>query len=81
VNVGDIRYPRPTRLINTSSHVDKEQVHGTMRIFGRNIHSRMLVVPTCLLEASMRVTNGIPLWCSLLLLVGAGNRAQILKAT
>jgi ubiquitin-activating enzyme E1-like protein 2 len=33
---------------------------GTVRVFNRNLHSRMPLVHACALEASKRVTNGIP---------------------
>ena len=54
--------------------------------FDRNLHSRMPLDPThvhlkpCSLEANMRVTNGIPLGCSLVLPVDTANCVQTLKA-
>jgi hypothetical protein len=53
----------------------------TVRVFDMNLHSRMPLVPTpATLEASTRVTNGIPLGCSLLSSVDTVNCMQTLKA-
>jgi hypothetical protein len=54
---------------------------GTVRVFGRNLHSRMPLDPTHVREANTRVTNGIPLGCPLLLLVCTVNSVQTLKVS
>jgi hypothetical protein len=47
---------------------------GTVRVFGRNLHSRMWLVPKpAPLESSRRVTNGIPLGWPLFLPVGTDD--------
>jgi hypothetical protein len=57
-----------------------------VRVVDRNLHSSVPLDPThvrlnaCSLEANMRVTNGSPRGCSLLLPVDTVNRVQTLKA-
>jgi hypothetical protein len=52
-----------------------------VRVFDRSLHSRMPLVPTpAPLEASRRVTNGIPLGCPLFLPVHTVNCIQTRRA-
>jgi hypothetical protein len=52
---------------------------GTVRVFGRNLHSMMPYGPPRMLEANMRVTNAILLWCPLPLTVVTVNYVAPLK--
>jgi hypothetical protein len=79
---GKIVHVYPVRGVFKAALID-HHYDGTVRVFDRNLHPRMTLVPS--LEASKRVPNGIPLplplgW-SLLLPVGTVNFVQALKAS
>jgi CubicO group peptidase (beta-lactamase class C family) len=70
----------PATSTMTIKHLMSESA-GTVRAFRQEFPLGDAVGShTCSLEASMHVTNGIPLGCSLLLLVGTVNCVRTLQA-
>jgi hypothetical protein len=58
----------------------RQSLAGTMRVFRKAFTLEDVIGShTCSLEASMRVTNGIPLGCTLALIVTTVNSIQTLK--